>query len=402
MPQFCYPVPDPDGEAPKIREDQLGSWKLLGEFRRVLGRAARTPRSRPPGGPERLLAEDGYLASFLFAQFNPVIDSMRGLCACSDFARVQQEVCGRHISLGSFSEAQNVFGAGRLRRVFAGMLRGSPEAIAPPGGTSRSCSLKLVDSTVIAALPRMGWAEWRHQGKTQRAVRLHLKFNVLRGEPGEVGITPGRTCERAAFAGMLRPGEFYVADRNYGRDYKVFAKLEEEGCGYLIRLCEGAVQTPSEELPLSAADREAGVVGDRIVRLGARGRWHHGPVRVVRIEKEELDGPVILVTNRLNPSTHSAALLAEIYHGRWEIELFFRWFKCVLGRPGQWHWFAEGPEGVAIQIYSALIAALLLARQAGKLPTKRQMEAIRFHAIGMVSGDELGRVMAGALARKRR
>jgi IS4 transposase len=144
------------------------------------------------------------------------------------------------------------------------------------------------------------------------------------------------------------------------------------------------------------------VVGDQIVRLGSKGRWHHGPVRVVRIEKEELDGPIILVTNRIDPETHSAALLAEIYHGRWEIELFFRWFKCVLGRADQWHWFAESPEGVAIQIYCALIAALLLARRSGKLPTKRQMEAIRFHAMGMVSDEELERVLAGAGAKKPR
>lgn len=393
---------EPDGGAPKISENLLGSWKLLGEFRRVLGKVAPAPRRRPAGGPERLLAEDDYLAGFLFAQFNPVIDSMRGLCACSDFARVQQEVCGRHISLGSFSEAQGVFGSARLRKVFAGMLHKSPGAIAPPGGTSRTRCLQLVDSTVIAALPRMDWAEWRHQGKTQRAVRLHLKFNVLRAEPGEVSITPGRTCERAAFKGMLRRGEFYVGDRNYGQDYRLLEQLEAKGCGYLIRLCEKAVQTLVEDLPLSGQDRAAGVVSDQIVRLGYRQSKAQDPVRVVRIERDGLDEPVILVTNRLDPGTHSAALLADIYLGRWDIELFFRWFKCVLGRADQWHWFAESPEGVAIQIYSALIAALLLARHAGKLPAKRQMEAIRFHAMGMVSDEELEKILAGALARKRK
>lgn len=379
-----------------ISESQLGSWKLLGEFCRALGKVAPTSPPRPAGGAERLLSEDDYLASFLFAQFNPVIDSMRGLCSCSDFSRVQEEVCGRRVSLGSFSEAQHVFGSGRLKKVFGEMLRKSPGAIAPPPGTSRSSCMKLVDSTVIAALPRMDWAEWRHQGKTQRAVRLHLKFNVLRGEPGEASITPGRTCERAAFKKMVEPGEFNVADRNYGRDYKLLEYLEDEGCGYLVRLCEGAVQTVIEELPITTEDKAAGVVSDEIVRLGAKKCWHHGPVRVIRIEKEELDEPVILVTNRTAPETHSAALLAGIYHGRWEIELFFRWFKCVLGRAEQWHWFAESPEGVAIQIYSALIAALLLARRLGKLPGKRVMEALRFHAMGMLSEEELERVLARA------
>jgi hypothetical protein len=393
---------DAKDDRARISEAQLHSWKLLGEFRRALGKVAAAKLPRPAGGPERLLTEDDYLASFLFAQFNPVIDSVRGLCSCSDFSRVQEEVCGRHISLGSFSEAQHVFGSTRLQKVFGEMLRKSPGAIAPPPGTSRTSCLQLIDSTVIGALPRMDWAEWRHQGKTQRAARLHLKFNVLRREPGEASITPGRTCERVAFKKMVRPGEFYVGDRNYGRDYKLLKHLEDIGCGYLVRLCENAAQTLIEELPLSEEDRAAGVVSDQIVRLGARGCWHHGPVRVIRIEKEELDEPIILVTNRLDPATHSAALLAGIYHGRWEIELFFRWFKCVLGRADQWHWFAESPEGVAIQIYSALIAALLLARHLGKLPGKRVMEALRFQAMGMASEEELERVLARAVPKIRK
>lgn len=395
-------MPRTAGDTLEITEDQLQSWKLLGEFRKVLGKVAPTELRRPAGGPGRGLTEDDYLSSFLFAQFNPVIDSMRGLCGCSDLKRVQEEVCGRHLSLGSFSEAQGVFGSARLKEVFAELLKKSPGAIAPPPGTARTSCLKLIDSSVMMALPRMGWAEWRHQNKTQCAVRLHLKFNLLRGEPGEVSVTPARTCERIALKEMVRPGEFYVGDRNYGRDYKFLKHLEEEGCGYLMRLCENAAQTLIEELPLTAKDRAAGVVSDRIVRLGARGCWHHGPVRVIRIEKDELDEPLILVTNRLDPETHSAALLAEIYQCRWEIELFFRWFKCVLGRSDQWHWFAESQEGVAIQVYSALIAALLLARHLGKLPSKRVMEALQFHSMGLASEEELELVISKTFAKKRK
>ena len=78
------------------------------------------------------------------------------------------------------------------------------------------------------------------------------------------------------------------------------------------------------------------------------------------------------------------------------------WFKCVLGRADQWHWLAESEEGVSIQIYSALIAALLLARHLGKLPAKRLMEAIRFHSMGWMSDEELEGVISKALARKRK
>ena len=44
----------------EISESQLGSWKLLAEFCRVLGKVAPVARPRPAGGPERLLGEDDY------------------------------------------------------------------------------------------------------------------------------------------------------------------------------------------------------------------------------------------------------------------------------------------------------------------------------------------------------
>ena len=381
----------PSGDAAEISAEQLVSWKLLGEFRRRLGKIRPAGRDRPPGGPPRLLAEEDYLCSFLFAQFNPVIDSARGLCACSDLGRVQEEVCTRHISLGSFSEAQSVFGPARLVELFEQLVREAPEALGPgvPQG-SRHARLRAIDSTVLRALPRMGWAEWQVRGKRRlHAARLHLSFNLLDGEPADALVSRAKKCERAALKEMPKAGEFYVGDRNYGYGYKLLAALEESECGYAMRIRDWASMTPIEELPITDEGRRAGVVSDTIVRLGARGCWHHGPVRVIRIEKEDLEEPLVIATNRLDPSTHSAALIGAIYKERWKIEIFFKWFKCVLGRPGKAHWFAESEEGAAIQIYSALIAALLLSRRLGKLPSKRMMEMLRFHSMGFATGDEL-------------
>jgi len=401
-------VPKVSKDKPKISIDQLKSWDLLGEFRTALEKTAPCPtRSRPKGGPKRLLCEEDYLSAFLFAQFNPVIDSMRGLCACSILQRVQQDVCSRPISMGSFSEAQSVFGFERLEKLFSQLVRENRslrhQGCHQPGGPilgKAPVILQLVDSSVFRGVARMAWAEWRYQNTTQSAVRLHLKFNLFDQQPAEVSVTLARRCERKALGEMLSPGEFYVGDRNYGRDYKWLKALEEAKCSYVIRLCGNANLTVLEELALDEQDRAAGVVSDQIVRLGARGCWHHGPVRVVRIEKPELEEPVIIVTNRLDRELFSAALLAEIYHQRWAIELFFRWFKCVFGRANQWHWMAESLEGVTIQLYSGLIAALLLARRLGKLPGKRCMEMIRFHATGMATTEELETFLESQLRKK--
>jgi len=332
--------------------------------------------------------------------FNPVIDSMRGLCACTDLPRVREEVSSRHISLGSFSEAQHVFGCERIEKVF-GFLAGENRRLRSARGDSATPDITLVDSSVFRAVTRMAWAQWRHQDTEQSAVRLHLKFNLFDSEPIETNITEARRCERKALEEMIHAGEFYVGDCNYGRDYQMLGRFEQADCRYVIRLAENASQTQIESLALDAEDRAAGVVSDQIVRLGAKKCWHHGPVRVIRIEREDMDEPVILVTNCLDRADYSAALIAEIYRQRWAIELFFRWMKCILGRPNQWHWLAESPEGVAIQIYAVLIAALLLSRHLGKLPNKRTMEMLRFHALGMLGHETLEEVLAKALVKKR-
>jgi hypothetical protein len=53
------------------------------------------------------------------------------------------------------------------------------------------------------------------------------------------------------------------------------------------------------------------------------------------------------------------------------------------------HWLAESPQGTAIRIYLALIAALLLQRYAGQRPSRRMMELIQFYLPGVASLEEL-------------
>jgi hypothetical protein len=81
----------------KIDEKKPSNWKLLDDFRRRLAKvrdSAPAPNKRP-GGPERLLLEEDYFSLMLFGLLNPVISSMRGLCAASRLKRVQHEVCGK-------------------------------------------------------------------------------------------------------------------------------------------------------------------------------------------------------------------------------------------------------------------------------------------------------------------
>jgi IS4 transposase len=53
-----------------------------------------------------------------------------------------------------------------------------------------------------------------------------------------------------------------------------------------------------------------------------------------------------------------ALIIAAIYRRRWEIELFFRWIKQHLRLRG---FFSTNPNGVAVQIWTAICSYLLVA-----------------------------------------
>ncbi len=373
----------------KLSERELSRWRLVEEFEERLQRAARALGQEPASfaDPRRKLGQKDYLSLLLFGLFNPVVDSMRGLCAASHLRRVREEVCSAPVSLGSFSEAQGVIDPVLLQRVFAELAAEEQTLVCKDKRLAPyRTQLLAIDGTLWRALPRMAWAVWRHQHGKESALRLHLKFNLLEEKPVSAVITNARRCERAVLRRELVAGEFYVGDRYYGEDYGLFEELERAGCSYVLRLRQEARFEPIEEWALSEADRAASVTFDGLVRLGARVKSE--PVRLVRVQSEK--GELLLVSDKARAEL-SGELVAIIYRARWRVELFFKWLKCILGCR---HWLAESERGVALQVYCALIAALLLLRRSGRRPGKRAMEMIRFYLLGYASLDELSDALA--------
>lgn len=182
----------------ELTQRDLSRWRLVEDFRRRLAEAAASLPQQPTwSDPRRLLTQADYLSLFLFGLLNPVVRTMNGLCAASHLPRVQRDICSRPVSLGSFSEAQAVLDAALLAEVFTRLSRQLPS---PPQASPRQLRRWLIqDSSLFDALPRMYWALWRRQGKAQSQVRLHLSLEMERNAPVHAQITPGKSCERAAW-----------------------------------------------------------------------------------------------------------------------------------------------------------------------------------------------------------
>ena len=361
-----------------IDEKQLSSWKLIDVIRtRLYALLDERPKSRTELDKRRQLAADEYFSLILFSFLNPVLKTMRALCAASDFRRVQEEVCGRHVSMGSFSEAQHLFDPSVLTE----LLRNCAAEALPVFGDVRVHNyvkeLTAHDSTLLPALPRMAWALWMDE--KNRAARLHLDFSVFDQMPTGWVIEPANKCERKVWDKQIKKGAFYVCDRYFGHDYTLLGRVARRGADFVVRLHNNANFEVLKSQPLTQADINANVVRDCTIRLGRDKKLRLFRLVEVQVANQQL----LLLTNRLDIP---AELVALIYRYRWQVELFFKWIKCVLQCR---HWLAESPEGVATQVYCALIVSVMLALWTGKRPSKRVMEALQLYWIGYVSADEL-------------
>lgn len=379
---------------PALSDQHLSRWRLIAAFKSRLQAATQQhPLAATWLDPERRLAHDDYLSLFLLGLLNPVVATMRGLCAASRLQRVQAEVCARAVSLGSFSEAQALVDPALLAEVFAGLSQEVLAASATPTASARPWLIQ--DSSLFDALPRMYWALWRRQGRTQSQVRLHLSLDLQTAAPARTRVTSGKGCERAAWRELVQRGDGYVADRYYGEDYQLFGELDAAGVAFVVRLRDQAVIHVTEELPLTEADRQARVIRAAWVTLGCQARYQSIRLRVIWVQTER---EVLRLVTNLGSEELSAAEVALLYKERWRIELFFRWVKCIMGCR---HWLAESPAGVTIQLYLALIAALLLQLYTGQQPTKRMLELIQLYLLGVASLDELCAGLERLAARKK-
>ena len=79
-------------------------------------------------------------------------------------------------------------------------------------------------------------------------------------------------------------------------------------------------------------------------------------------------------------------MIALIYKSRWTVEIFFRFFKRVLGCR---HLLSHRKNGIKIQVYMAIIASLLIALCTGRKPTVRTVEMMQFYFSGWATDREM-------------
>jgi len=378
-----------------ITDEQLQGFKYFRKFLPLLDRLHDAAAARDAAG-NRVLHFDQYVALQLVFFFNPIVSSMRGLVQASHLQKVQRELGVCPTSLGSFSEAGSVFDAELLKPIIAELgvqLKPLTHDVRLSALQDLPGRLIAVDGTELSALARL--ADRMIAG---RDIKLHTHFEPLTGVPVDMELTAAHDSEIDNLLKRLLPQRVYVQDRGYAC-FRLLQATVDIGSHFVCRLRDNSAHELIEERPLSAPAPAAGILSDQIVWLGCAGKRGElkQPLRLIKIAcqphrkrsgKTGRGGPeqgqfLLIATDLLDLP---AEVIALIYEKRWTIELFFRFFKHVLGCR---HLLSHRRNGIEIQVYLAIIVCLLIALWTGRKPTLRTLEMIRFYFTGWADLDEL-------------
>lgn len=261
-----------------------------------------------------------------------------------DFAR-SEIAPSDGIKKSSFFEAVNNRGLEQLLYVFQQLQANATQIL--PKEHANLGDLVSIDGSLIDAVLSMHWADYRNGSKK---AKVHLGFDINHSIPSAIFLTDGKGDERPFVSQILSPGQTGVMDRGY-QCHKDFDTWQLEGKHFVCRIKKSTNKTAIETNSLKP---DSIVFYDAVVLLGIPNvNQTKKPVRVVGYRA---DGKEYWVATDRHDLT--AEDIACVYKLRWNIEIFFGWWKRHLK---VYHLIARSQYGLMVQILAGLITYLLIA-----------------------------------------
>ena len=387
-----------------VRDEDITGLKFFDKLLPLFAPLHEVGCERDKAGNRQLHYDECCLLLLLFL-FNPVVTSLRALQQASELKKVQRKLGCKRASLGSLSESTAVFDPELLKRIID-ELGGKLQPIHNVGRGHVPHVLTAVDGSVVKTLATITQAAYLKNchGDSKSAWRLHAHFDIDHHVPRRIdvtrGLNSGKTDEKYVLRKALQADHCYVMDRWYA-EFLLLNDIHAIKSSYVCRVRDNSRYKILEERPLSKEARDAGIIFDGIVEMGVtlkpQRRPNH-PTRLILIKtnphtergrrrggksKSPSDGILRIVTNLLDVP---AEIIGDIYRHRWTVEIFFRFFKHILGCR---HLLSQDPVGIEIQTYMAIIACMLISLWTGRKPTLRTYEMICYYFTGLADEEEL-------------
>ncbi len=224
----------------------------------------------------------------------------------------------------------------------------------------------LDSSTIDLCLTLFPWAQFR---KYKSAVKLHTLLDLRGSIPTFIDITSGAIHDVNVLDVLIpEAGSFYIMDKGY-IDFERLYQLHKAQAFFVTRAKSNLAYRRLYSKPV---DKKTGLRSDQTIRLiGPKSsRLYPEKLRRVRYYDANLDRYFVFLTNNLEIP---ALTVADLYHERWKIELFFKWVKQHLRIKA---FYGTSANAVKTQVWIAVCAYLLVAIIKKKIDTELSLYTI--------------------------
>ena len=245
-----------------------------------------------------------------------------------------------------------------------------------------------LDATIIdLCLALFPWAHFR---KKKGAVKLHTLLDLKGNIPSFLHITRGNVHEVNVLDDLIfEAGAFYIMDRGY-LDFERLYQPHQAQAFFVVRAKKNFQYRRVYSRPV---DKTTGLRCDQIIRLTGPlpSKLYPEQLRLVKFYDREHDLRLSIVTNNF---TLPALTIAQLYHARWQIELFFKWIKLHLRIKA---FYGTSENAVKTQICIAVSVYVLVAIVKKELRSELSLYTIlQILSVTLFEKDSISQLLTGS------
>jgi hypothetical protein len=350
-------------QAPSTILSQITAALYPSEFSRC---AELFPLQRPPRG---LTAYDQFLA-LVFGQLT-YRESLRDITCCLQAKRsliyhlgFRGRIARTNLAYANHHRDWRVFRAVAqiLMRRAARLYQDDPSEPDLP-----NVAFALDSSIIALSLDLFPWAYYARS--KHAAMKLHLMLSLQGNLPAWAALTEADFPDMKALDEVPPiAGAYYVMDRGYV-DFRRLFRLHQSGACFVVRHRRDVKSRVICSRPIS---KSTGLRCDQTVCLTSR--WsvksYPEPLRRIAVWDSANRLKLVLLTNQFDVP---ALIITELYHKRWQVELFFKWIKQHLRLRS---FYGRSQNAVRSQVWSAICAYLMVAIVRKRLKIQKSLNEI--------------------------
>ncbi|HEV7232466.1 MAG TPA: IS4 family transposase [Bacteroidia bacterium] len=248
-------------------------------------------------------------------------------------------------------------------------------------------NLKIIDSTTIKLFSDILRGAGRNPvdgSRKKGGLKVHAMMDAFSGIAEYVRMTAAKVNDRTFPHYLKLPSKSWIVfDKGYD-NYNLFAKWSGQKVWFVTRMKSNALFHVTKVLSDKTKRKNSkGVLKEQYISIALKNEQKHERLQLRRIIFKAEDGNhYVFITNNF---TLPAEQIALIYKNRWMIELLFKQIKQNF--PLRYFW-GESENAIKTQVYSVLIAQLLMVVIRRKAQTKKSfanmITVIRLHLMSYV------------------